>query len=164
MLMIDRAAHRVAQALALCGAVGVLAMLVHVFADVALRNVAGRPIPATNDIVSRYYMVLIAFLPLAWVEQRRAMVAVEFIEPLMTPLLTRISDVLVALLSTLVYGTIAWVTLGTALQNLSVGSFVDVLGYRVPVWPSYFFPPLGFLLAALVTLLRGAQRLAGAAP
>jgi TRAP-type C4-dicarboxylate transport system permease small subunit len=75
-----------AQFLALVGAIGVLLMMLHVGADIASRNIFGRPIPATNEIVSRYYMVLIAFLPLAWVEQRRrSMVSVEVLDSVLGP-------------------------------------------------------------------------------
>jgi hypothetical protein len=30
-------------------------------------------------------------------------------------------------------------------------------GYRLPIWPTYFLPPVGFLLAAMMTLLRAVQ-------
>ncbi len=158
---LERAADKVAQGLALIGSLGVLALLVHVFVDVVTRNLIGRPIPATNEIVSHYYMVLIAFLPLAWVERRRAMVTVELLDLLLTDIARRISDVLVALLACAIYGVIAWVTWETALKNFAIGSFVDVLGYRVPIWPTYFLPPLGFVLAAMVTLLRAVQAVRG---
>jgi TRAP-type C4-dicarboxylate transport system permease small subunit len=137
----------------------VLALLVHVVLDVATRNLAARPIPATNEIVSRYYMVLIAFLPLAWVERNRSMVSVELLDMAMSPGMKRASDAVVALLAAVIYAAIAWVTWAEALRAFNTGSFVDVLGRRVPVWPTYFLPPLGFLLAALVTLLRAVTSL-----
>jgi TRAP-type C4-dicarboxylate transport system permease small subunit len=161
MRYLEDVAEKVARALALVGSIGVLALLVHVVLDVATRNLAARPIPATNEIVSRYYMVLIAFLPLAWVERRRAMVSVELLDLMLSPLARRISDALVALLATVIYAAIAWVTWGAALRSWRVGSFVDVLGREVPVWPTYFLPPAGFLLAALVTLLRLGVTLGG---
>lgn len=154
MARIDRIADRTARVLALLGSTGLLAMLLHVTADVLARNLLGRPIPATNEIVSHYYMVLIAFLPLAWVEQSRAMVTVELLEPREGTRLRTLSDRLVAALSTIVYGSIAIVTWSDALRAFRVGSFVDVLGYAVPMWPTYFLPPAGFLLASLVTLRR----------
>lgn len=157
MDFLERTADRIAQALALVGAIGVLALLIHVSLDVITRNLLDRPIPATNEIVSRYYMVLIAFLPLAWVERRRAMISVEVLEALMSPGFRKVSDAVVALLATAIYGAIAWVTWADALKNWRIGSFVDVLGHQVPVWPTYFLPPAGFLLAATVTLLRVAQ-------
>ncbi len=161
MDQLDRAATRIAQGLALLGALGVLAMLVHVCADVAARNILGRPIPATNAIVSRYYMVLIAFLPLGWVERRNAMVKVELTELVTTRFIDRANELLVAILAAVVYGGIAWVTVETALDNWKVGSFVDVLGYRVAVWPTYFLPTTGFALAGLICLFRAASITAG---
>jgi len=160
MDLIDRATDRVAQGLALVGALGVMALLVHVTADVASRNLLDRPIPATNEIASRYYMVLIAFLPLAWVERRDAMVKVELLDMILPPGLRAASDALVALLATLVYGAIAWVTWADAAEAWEVGSFVDVLGREIPVWPTYLLPPAGFALAALVTLLRAGRLIA----
>jgi TRAP-type C4-dicarboxylate transport system permease small subunit len=159
MHRLETLTDRVAQILALIGSLGVLAMLVHVGIDVAARNIFERPIPATNEIVSRYYMVLIAFLPLAWVERRRSMVSVELLDMALSPGAIRVSDVLVSLFSTLVYATIAWVTLLTAVQNWRIGAYVDVLGQQLPIWPSYFLPPAGFLLAALVTLMRAVNTL-----
>jgi TRAP-type C4-dicarboxylate transport system permease small subunit len=161
MQALERMADRVAEALALVGSLGVLALLAHVTLDVVSRNLFQQPIPATNEIVSRYYMVLIAFLPLAWVERRRAMVSVELLDMAMSPGMKRVSDALVALLATVIYAAIAWVTWAEALKAFGTGSFVDVLGRRVPVWPTYFLPPAGFLLAALVTLLRVVSALRG---
>jgi TRAP-type C4-dicarboxylate transport system permease small subunit len=161
MDFLDRAADRVARGVALIGALGVLALLVHVAADVATRNLFGRPIPATNEIVSRYYMVLIAFLPLAWVERERAMISVEVLDAVMSPAVRRVSDVATALLATVIYAAIAWVTWGDAVANWRTGSFVDVLGREIPVWPTYFLPPAGFLLAGAVTLLRAVRTVRG---
>ena len=164
MDFLERAADRVSQGLALLGAVGVVALLLHVGIDVVTRNLFGRPIPATNEIVSRYYMVLIAFLPLAWVERGRAMISVEVLDAVMSRPFRRISDSLVAALAAVIYAAIAWVTWADAVKNWRIGSFVDVLGREVPVWPTYFLPPAGFLLAAAVTALRAVQVARGANP
>jgi len=157
MQAIDRLADRVSQALALVGALGLVALLFHVSAEVVARNLLGRPIPATNQIVSHYYMVLIAFLPLGWVERSRAMISVELIEGFLPAAVKRLSDALVAALSTLIYAAIAWVTLGVAIKNYQVGSFVEVLGWPLPIWPTYALPPAGFALAALITVFRALQ-------
>jgi TRAP-type C4-dicarboxylate transport system permease small subunit len=164
MDILERAADRVAQGLALIGALGVVALLLHVGVDVATRNLFGRPIPATNEIVSRYYMVLIAFLPLAWVERGRAMISVEVLDAVMSRPFRRVSDTAVAALAGVIYAAIAWVTWADAVKNWRIGSFVDVLGREVPVWPTYFLPPAGFLLAAAVTALRAVQVARGAGP
>lgn len=160
MTSLDHLTDRISQALALIGAIGLISLLLHVCAEVIARNLLGRPIPATNQIVSHYYMVLIAFLPLAWVERSRAMISVELIDGLLPAPIKRLSDILVALIACGIYAAIAWVTWGDFLKNFAVGSFVDVLGRRLPIWPTYVFPPVGFALAALVTGYR-AIRIAG---
>lgn len=151
---LERAADRLAQGLALIGAIGVTALLLHVAADVLTRNLLDRPIPATNEIVSRYYMVAIAFLPLAWVERRGGMVRVEILDTMASPRFKQISELVVSLLITAVYIVLADVTWVDALKNWRVGAFVDVLGRQIAVWPTYFLPPAGFALAGIVTFLR----------
>lgn len=164
MRALSATAERLAQGLALVGAIGIVLMMLHVGADILSRNLMGRPIPATHEIVSRYYMVLIGFLPLAWVERRRGMVAVEVLEWMLGPRGRRFSDLLVALIAFGIYAGLAWVTWHTALSNWRSGSFVTVLNYRLPVWPTYFLLPAGLALAALATLVRALEVLTGYRP
>lgn len=136
------------------GAVAVLALLVHVSADVALRSLRGTPIPATFEIVTHYYMVGMAFLPLAWVERQGGMVRIDVIHGMLPPAAQRLSDRIVTLISAMVYGALAWVTLRTALTNTANGSFLLTNNVRIVTWPAYWLPPLGLALATLVTTLR----------
>ncbi|MNV96168.1 hypothetical protein D3C71_1911380 [compost metagenome] len=41
------------------------------------------------------------------------------------------------------------------MREFSARSFVLSLSVVIPVWPGYFVLPIGFALAALVTLYRG---------
>ena len=148
-------------ALAALASLGVLVMMLHICADIVLRTFFDAPVPATVEIVSRYYMVLIAFLPLAWIEQRNAMVSVEITDAALSPRMLRISDVLVSLLVTCVYAVLAYTTWRMALREWATGTYVLALETRVPVWPTYFLPPLGFGLAAFATLLRAATQASG---
>lgn len=141
-------------ALAVLGAATILALMLHIALDVARRNLGGAPIPATYEVVTNYYMIGLAFLPLAWVERRGGMVQVELIDPILSPRLRLWSDRLVALLSTVIYGALLWVTLGAALKATATGTYVVAQTQRVPIWPAAWLLPLGFGLAALVTLLR----------
>ena len=126
----------------------------HVVADVLLRNISNAPIPATYEIVTHYYMIAAAFIPLAWVERGGGMVQVEVIEPFLGPRALQWSDRMVALISTVIYGALAWVTWLTALRNFDTGVFVLAQSVRVPTWPAYFLVPLGFGLTTLVTAIR----------
>lgn len=141
--------------LATLASAGVLIMMVHVCADVIWRQVSGGPLPATVEIVSRYYMVLIAFLPLAWVERRGGMVSVELLDGFLPRPMIISSDVLVCLIAAVIYVTLAYASWGIAIRNYNTGTFVMALQYAFPVWPTYFLAPLGFALAAVVVTLRG---------
>jgi TRAP-type C4-dicarboxylate transport system permease small subunit len=111
-------------------------------------------VPATYEIVTNYYMVALAFIPLAWLERSGGMVSVEIAEPMLGPRALWMSDRLVAVISTAIYGTLAWVTFEASLKTFASGTFVLAQNIPIPTWPAYFLPPLGFLLAALVTLTR----------
>ena len=150
-------------ALALIGAIAILALMVHIIADVILRNTVNRPVPATYEIVTNYYMVALAFVPLAWLERSGGMVSVEVVDGLLGPRALRLSNRLVAVLSAAIYGALAWVTFEASLKTYAAGTFVLAQNVPIPTWPAYFLPPLGFALAALVTGLRVFERV-GAAP
>jgi TRAP-type C4-dicarboxylate transport system permease small subunit len=154
MTLLNTLQDRLLSALAILGAVAILALMVHVGLDITLRNVANAPIPATYEIVSHYYMAALAFIPLAWVERSGGMVQVEVLEGVMGPRLVALSDRIVALISTVIYGALAWVTFEVALRNTGTGTFVMAQSTRVPTWPAFWLPPLGFGLAALVTAIR----------
>lgn len=136
------------------GALAVLALLVHVSADVALRSLRGTPIPATYEIVTHYYMVGLAFLPLAWVERQGGMVRIDVVHGMLPPRAQAVSERVVTLVSALIYAVLTWVTLRTALTNSANGSFIMTNNVRVVTWPAYWLPPVGLGLAALVTTLR----------
>ncbi|MCB1389785.1 MAG: TRAP transporter small permease [Rhodobacteraceae bacterium] len=148
---------RLLSVLAILGAIAILALMMHVVVDITLRNVSNSPIPATSEIVTNYYMVALAFIPLAWVERSGGMVQVEVLEGIMGPRLVALSDRIVALLSTVIYGALAWVTYEVAIRSMYTGprgTFIMVNSTRLLTWPAFWLPPLGFGLAALVTFIR----------
>jgi len=141
-------------ALAVIGAAAILALMLHIMADVVLRNSINQPVPATYEIVTNYYMVALAFVPLAWLERTGGMVSVEVINGFLGPRTRDLSDRLVALISTVIYSALAWVTFEASLKTFVSGTFVMAQSLAIPTWPAYFLPPLGFALAATVTLTR----------
>ena len=158
MNRLNTIADRFSRAIAILAGAGVLVMMVHICGDVVLRTLTGRPLPATVEIVSRYYMLIVAFLPLAWVERQDGMISVEFIDGMIGPGTMRLSNALVGLLSALIYVGLAWTSGEAALSQLANRSFVIVLNARVPVWPGYLILPIGFTLAAMAVLLKTATR------
>jgi len=150
-------ATRSVRFLALIGAIGTVAMMFHICLDVALRDFFRISLDTTPEVVARYYMVVVAFLPLAWVERQNGMISVELLKWALGPRGRQVSDVLVALFSALVYGVLAWTTAHSALRHFNVGTYVEFTDYKMPVWHSYFLPPLGFVLAAAICLLKAVE-------
>lgn len=140
--------------LALLGSVGIIAMLVHICAYVIGRHVAASPIPATVEIVSNYYMVLIAFLPLAWAERNGDMISVEVFGQFLKGPLKRANAIFVAVVTAGAYAVLTFATWLVAMREFGAKSFVMSLSVPIPVWPSYFILPVSFGLATIICLLK----------
>jgi TRAP-type C4-dicarboxylate transport system permease small subunit len=150
-------ATRSVRILALIASIGTVAMMFHICLDVALRNVFRISLDTTPEVVARYYMIVVAFLPLAWLERRNGMVSVELLDWALGPRARQASDIFVALFSALAYGVLAWTTVRSALRHFEVGTYVEFVDYRMPVWHSHFLPPLGFILATIACLLKALE-------
>jgi len=161
MKSLTRIADGLIQILVLIASIGVVVMMLHVCADIFARAVMGRSLPATIELVSRYYMVIVTFLPLAWVEKNKGMVSVEVFGDFMSEPVKRISDMFVALFAAVIYAVLTYTAWKTALNNFSTGTFVVALSIPVPVWQGYFLPPLGFGLACFVTIIRFVELITG---
>lgn len=143
----------VAKALGYIGALAVVAMMLHISLDVFLRNVFRLSLDTVPEIVARYYMTALAFLPLAWLEMRRDMISVELLDFALSARLRRISDASVMLIASAVYGLLAWTNWTKALKETRVGTIVEIGDFKMAVWHSFYFAPVGFTLAALVTFI-----------
>lgn len=156
--------RRITGGLALLGAAGVVLMLLHITVYVVMRHVASAPPPATVEIVSYYYMVLIAFLPLAWAERRGDMITVEVFQHVMPQAVKRWVDILVAFVTFAAYVALTWTTWLVAMREFASRSFVISLSVALPTWPGYFVLPVAFALAAAVALYRAAKAILGDDP
>lgn len=161
MSYISGLADKLSRMLAFVAAIGVLAMMIHVCADILARIVTGASLPATVEMVSYYYMLLVAFLPLAWVERRGGMISVELLDFMLSARLRRISDLLIAALGVVIYGVMAYASWLTAMRNYESGTFVVALQTKIITWPGYFLPPAGFALAAIIVTVRLLQIITG---
>lgn len=145
----------IANAVGVLGAIGVIIMMLHITADVLSRILLGAPLIGTNEIVSRYYMIAVAFLPLAWVEHRNAMISVALFDGFMSRRVRLFSDLLVAAVSIAALLLITWTSWHEAVAAYHKDAFVLAVGTRIPVWPTYYMPPIGCFLASILVFLRG---------
>ncbi|MEJ8572102.1 TRAP transporter small permease [Microbaculum marinum] len=142
------------------GAASIVLMMVHITVDIVLRAL-GTPIPATIEIVASYYMPLVAFLPLAWVERNRAMIVVEVFGDFYGPRMMRWSNAATALFCAAVYAALAYMSLQEALGEFETRSYLLSVTVRVPVWPAYFILPVSYLLAAVVCVWYAGEQASG---
>ncbi|HLV77272.1 MAG TPA: TRAP transporter small permease subunit [Marinobacter sp.] len=154
MNTLSRVTEKLTEYLSYLGMIGVLAMMLHIGADIIGRTVFEVSVPATLEMVTRYYMLMLVLLPLPWVEQKRFMIMVEAFSGVFGKLGLRLVDVLVSLVCVVVYWVLAVSTWEKAMEQYDVGAYLVALDTQIIVWPGYFTLPFGFGLAALVCLVR----------
>lgn len=147
------AAVKISRFFAYIGAAAVVAMMLLICADVFAREVFRVSWNPTSEVVARYLMVGMVFLPISWLEFRDKMISVELLEFAMTPGMRRISDFGVMLVATIVYAALAWTNWTKALKEFKSGTLVEIGTYKMEVWHSYFLPPIGFTFGMIACLL-----------
>ncbi|HBZ45608.1 MAG TPA: TRAP transporter small permease [Maritimibacter sp.] len=147
------AAMWTARVMGYIGAFAVVAMMLHITLDVLLRNLFNISMNTVPEIVARYYMTALAFLPLGWLELKRQMISVELIEFVLTDRIRRYSDAVLMVIAAVVYGFLAWTNWDKAISETRVGTLVEIATYKMPVWHSFYFAPVGFTLATVVSVL-----------
>lgn len=152
MKLVERLLEAAAGALTFVAALGLLAMLVHVCADVALNSLMNAPIPGTAEIVAYYYMVGAVFLPLPLVELRGASIKVDLVYGLLPRGVQRVLLVVAYLAQTAFFAILARQTFFDAVEGVAKGQMVEGR-INVLIWPGLICLPLAFGLAALVSLL-----------
>ena len=145
------------------GGIAVILMMLQIVVDVVLKNLIGWPVPLTAPLVTKWYMVAAAFLPLALTEILDRNVAVEVAFQRFSPRWKRIVGGLVCLLAAAIAGLMTVPLWSEAMKRMAAGSFIVENGDRLSVWLPYFVLPVGFGLFAAVLLYRTAILWTGAA-
>jgi len=141
------------------GAAVVLLMMLHIVVDVTLRFFH-IPLKATIEIVQAWYMVPVAFLPLAFVEKINGHIAVELVSQHLRQRMQQVLIAAVSLLAAVYFGAFAWGTGIDAWSKYKIGE-IALGDVEVVVWPTRFMLPLGcgliaiFLIYKAISLLRG---------
>ncbi|KAA0875631.1 TRAP transporter small permease [Nitrincola tapanii] len=154
MSFLAKLVEKVTLALMLVGVLAVVAMMLHITLDVMLRTTLNYSVPATERIVTRYYMVALALLPLGWVEWSKNMITVEAFTQLYGKYGFLILSLLTSLLSAVIYYLLGVATWGQAIEQFNLGSYIMSLNLVIPIWPAYFFVPVALFVAMFVCLAR----------
>lgn len=132
------------------GGIIVVAMVLHITLDVTLRYLFNAPLNGTIAYVSHFYMVAIAFLPIAATEEVDQHISVELVYEMLSARIQSAFTAISLVLSMAVFAILAVRTGQEALLKYNIGTFVVEGPQKIPTWPAYFFLPLGFGLTVLV--------------
>lgn len=149
---LETAIRLLATTLAAISCVALLLMMLQTVADVAMKNLFGRPIEGNLEIVSVYHMVAIVFLPLALVELKHEHINVDLVVNLFPRGLRRVTDTLGYLVSTLFFGILAWQTGIDAVEAWEISEIL-MTSILITIWPAKFSLPIGFFAIMLACLL-----------
>lgn len=138
----------------LFGGIVLCLMMVQVVVDVFLRAILGAGVPATPDLVSKYFMVTVSFLPVAYTEvERRHIEATIFTDKLKGRAMQAIYFLGFAVALT-VFLLLTYGTLNEALLQTKKGAYIESGVIRFVTWPSYWILPISFGAMALVMAIR----------
>ena len=162
MTAIGRLLRRTTELTMVIGLIAVALMMFHITIDVVGKFAMNEPVPATIALVSSYYMVVIAFIPIAYAETRNSHISVE----VMTELFPWRAQLHLYswsyLISALVYGLLTYRSWNEAMRTQEAGSFIMEQGTKLVVWPSYYLLPIGCGLMTVVLIYRFVIYLTGA--
>ncbi|MFS4436897.1 TRAP transporter small permease [Paracoccaceae bacterium GXU_MW_L88] len=136
------------------GGLVLMLMMLQVVVDVFMRSFLGAGFPATADLVGKYYMVAVSFLPLAVTElERRHIEATIFTDALperaKMVLFFLGFAIAAAVLSLMLYGSFQ-----EALRKTATGAYIEAGTVRFPTWPSFWILPFSFALGLVVIVIR----------
>ncbi len=151
MKALDRLAALVARATAGLAAFAVLVMCIHVAAGILTRAIFGVSLTGTVEIVSYYWMVIIAFAPWAFAQWTREHIAVDVLATVLPPR-ERIGLQFAANIVTLaIICLIAWAMIDMAMSATGLGELVESGTVDIPVWPARWIAVAG--VAGMIVVL-----------
>ncbi|MBB3994853.1 TRAP-type C4-dicarboxylate transport system permease small subunit [Sulfitobacter undariae] len=142
-------------------AFAVIAMMLIVSIDAFTGKAFDIRVPLVSVIVANYFMVAIAFLPLALAEAEDRHISVDLIYGRLPAWGQRITGIVIHLLSAVTSAGLAWTMWDEAMRRFSSGSVTVENGVSMPIWQGYFLLPLGFAMLSFIYLLRVFLGLAG---
>jgi TRAP-type C4-dicarboxylate transport system permease small subunit len=149
---VARVLSRLADIFLWAGAIAVLAMMLHVSADVLMKVALHQPIMGTLEIVSFIYMVGCTFLPLAHVQLSRTLIIVEVFTQKLAPEKNLRFDIAAAVLTVAYLLLLAVMGGVVAVAKTEIGEAQDATYFDLPVWPMRWVFCFSCGLAALVAL------------
>lgn len=141
------------------GGLAITLMMLQIAADVSFKYLLNRPVVATLEIVTWYYMVATVFLPVVYIQVHKKHLMVELFTMKFPPRRLALLEGVVGLAGCVYVGTLAYLTADYAWDQTIAGEIQDATFFDLPVWPSRWMLPIATGAMALVFLLQGIRDL-----
>ncbi|MBN8925761.1 MAG: hypothetical protein BGO51_28245 [Rhodospirillales bacterium 69-11] len=132
------------------GGVAITLMMLHIAADILAKLLLNRPIVATLEIVTWYYMVATVFLPWGYVQLHKKHLTVELFTMKMPPRKRAVLEGIVSIVGAIYVGILVWLTAEHAMEQTMAGEIQDATFFDLPVWPSRWLLPVPALAMSLL--------------
>lgn len=129
-------------------------MMLHVSADVSGRYFFGRPVEGTTEIVSAYYMVIVAYLPWAYLAKNDTHIRVDIFTRLMPHGFAYWLDIAVKIVVVLYLYIFIYQTGSQAINQTRIFEVWQAGTTFIPVWPSRWLPPVAASLMLVYLVLK----------
>lgn len=154
MVKILSITDRMVSILTICAGIAIALMMFHVSIDVLLRYTIGKGLPGTLTIVSYYYMVIVAFMPLAYAELKQSHIQMEVLTELLPARSQFRLQGWLLVPTALVTGVLTWRGSEEAMTQYAIGAVQIQGSTSILVWPSYFILPVGAGLMTIIITLK----------
>lgn len=139
---LDRALEWWSRALLAVAIIAGLLMMVHVSVDVFARTALNAPLRQTNQVVAAYYMIAVAFLPIAFLGKHDGHIAAEVFTGALGPRARRWLEVFTTLLGMAYMFAFTWQSFLSAERRTGQGEVLEISGGYMIVWPGRWLLPL----------------------
>jgi TRAP-type C4-dicarboxylate transport system permease small subunit len=129
-------------------------MMLHVSADVTGRYFLNRPLDGTTEIVANYYMVIVAYLPWAYLAKNDSHIAVDVFTRLMPLKVSHWLDIAVKVLVVAYLSLFVYQTGSQAIGQTRIHEVAQAGTMFLPIWPSRWVPPVACGLMVLTLVLK----------
>lgn len=159
-MQIEKALRATEGAGALVAVGFLLAIMVVVTADVAMRYLFNSPFPWAYDLIALYLMAGTFYFVLGDALRARAHVSIDILQARMGLRVRRLADLVAALVGLVLFSLIAWVGAERAWDAFAND---EVLAGNIawPMWLSAILVPIGATLLVLRLALQAAQAVLG---
>jgi TRAP-type C4-dicarboxylate transport system permease small subunit len=145
------------------GLVAGFLMMAHVTVDVACRYLLNRPLEGTTEIVAGYYMVVVAYLPWAWLARHDRHIVAGVFQRIGTPRFDFWLEIAVKLVTIVYVSVFTYQTFLAAIERTRSGEVWLAGTMYLPVWPSRWMLPIAGASMVACLVLRVLSDIAGQA-